>query len=156
MKIKRLVSMLVILVFMFSCIPSSFTFAKDPWAEMEARYVLSDLSSADNTDKEGYFYSMQDKTLLSGSFIRITYSISGTYSDSTEPFILKPFNTEWQGWNDNFVSVGGSQKIRENNYAAYVSIADITASLSSGTIAGINLYFVKNAGSKIDYLFINS
>lgn len=144
MKTKRFVSIFVVLVFMFSCIPSVFTAAEEPWAGMEARYVLSDLSSADNTDKEGYFYSMQDKTLLAGSFIRITYNINGTYSDSAEPFILKPFNTEWGGWDDNFVSVGGSQKIGDDRYAAYILIADITASLSSGTIAGINIYFNKN------------
>lgn len=144
MNFKKVVSLIAAMLFLFNCVPAVFVSAAEPWEDMEARYILSNLSSADNTDKEGYFHSIQDKTLLSGNFIRITYSISGTYTDSTEPFILKPFNTEWGGWDDNFVSVGSSQKTTDNEYTAYISVADITASLSSGTLAGINIYFNKN------------
>lgn len=148
MKLKRFVSVIALFMAVILTVPSTFVLqvsAEEPQTAMEARSILKNLSSADYNKDEGYFYSIDDVSLLSGSYIRLTYSITGTYTDETAPFVFKPYDNTWGGWNDNFVTVGQSVKQSEGEYIAYASIPDIKASLTGGTLAGINAYFNQDA-----------
>lgn len=142
---KRIVSMLMAAMLALTCVPI-LSFAAEPWEGMEARSVFKNYSSADYTKDDGYCCTLDDPTLISGEYFRFTYSIDGTYTDETAPFILKPFTAQYGGWNDNFVTVGASVKQSEGEYIAYVSAAGVRESLTDGEVFGINVYFNLEAG----------
>lgn len=147
MKIKRVVALALVVIFAMSCF--SVAVAENPWDGMVATSVLekvvstSDCVTSDGFD--GYIQTVRDSAYLSSDYIKVTYTVTGTVTDETNIFTIQPFNSEWGGWDDNFITIGNS--ILDNGvYTAYVAVTDIKNSLSSGAFMGINISFVENSG----------
>lgn len=125
-------------------------FAANPWDGMVETSVLEKVTDTTNrvgTDGtfDGYIQTVQGADLLNSSYIKVTYTVTGTVTDDTEIFTVQPFDTAWGGWNDNKIKIGDSI-LSDGVYTAYLSVADVKASLTSGTLKGINISFLENSG----------
>lgn len=114
----------------------------------------------DEDGYKGYIQSLEDSKIFTSDYIKISYTVSGTVTDSTKVFSLKPYDTSWGGWADNPVTIGDSIK-SGSSYVAYLSTAAIVGSLNTGkTIRGINLEFAAESVSAtltgLSYLTENS
>ena len=110
MKIKRVVALALVVIFAMSCF--SVAVAENPWDGMVATSVLekvvstSDCVTSDGFD--GYIQTVRDSAYLSSDYIKVTYTVTGTVTDETNIFTIQPFNSEWGGWDDNFITIGNS------------------------------------------------
>ncbi len=125
--------------------------AENPWDGMKETDALVSVVSTtqfgynSNGEYKGYIQTNQDAEFLAADYIKVTYTISGEFSDDTAVFTIQPFNAEWDGWQDNLVTIGGSA-LDGDTYTAYIAVADVKASLSDGSLFGINISFVEPNG----------
>ncbi len=148
MNYKKMLSIVLTLVFAFSSF--SIVSAEDPWNGMIETNVLQKAVSTkdfgyENGVYNGYIQTNQESEFLSADYIKVVYSIDGEVSDDTEIFTIQPFNTEWNGWQNNFVTPAGST-LENGVYTAYIAMADIKASLSEGSLYGVNVSFMEPSG----------
>lgn len=131
----------LVLVMILSLCQMSIVFADDAWEGLtETAYFEGSVSSPSITDSEGYYTSIEDTDCLNSSYLKLTYTLSGDFTDETEVFIIKTYNTEWGGWEPTYITVGDST-LSDGVYSAYLSMEDILSTLTSGTLRGINIYF---------------
>lgn len=148
MNYKKMLSIVLTLVFAFSSF--SIVSAEDPWNGMIETNVLQKAVNTkdfgyENGVYNGYIQTNQESEFLSADYIKVVYSIDGEVSDDTEIFTIQPFNTEWNGWQNNFVTPAGST-LENGVYTAYIAMADIKASLSEGSLYGVNVSFMEPSG----------
>ncbi len=116
---------------------------------LEKQISTTDLKPREDGSFDGYIQSMTTKEFLTSEYIKVTYTVTGPVADDTNVFTLQPYEiTEWSGWQDNFITIGGS--VSENGaYTAYVHTADVTASFKGNkddyVAQGINISFVEPA-----------
>ncbi len=112
--------------------------------------LTSNDSSHDSKDDSGsYKYDGYIQTVsssdLTGDYFKVTYKAADgvTLSESDKIFTFQPFDTGWGGWQDNIIKVSDSQLDSDTGeYTAWISIADIKASYTSGgTLNGVNISF---------------
>lgn len=129
--------------------------AADPWdgatetSILEKQRVSSDESLLQEDDNDpgkftwGYLQTNSDGKVPTGEYLKVTYTVDGDVEDATKIFNFQPFDSNWGGWNDNFVTIGDSQyDAGTESYTAYISTESIKASLGDGkTLKGINLSF---------------
>lgn len=136
------------------------TFAANPWDGMIETSILEKVMSTSDCYTsgtfKGYIQSSESADELASSYVKVVYSVTGTVSDDTEIFTLQPYNAVWEGWDNNIITIGDS--VLDNGmYTAYMSVPDIKASLSSGTVKGINISFMENSGyeaSILEYYYL--
>lgn len=105
------------------------------------------ISSTDQTGKgdnfNGYIHSGQGADFLAAKYLKITYTVTGDVDENVDLFTFQPFDSGWQGWQNNFVTLADSVKDGDS-YTAYVSVDDVKASLGEGVSAmGINISFTE-------------
>ncbi|MBO5485008.1 MAG: cellulase family glycosylhydrolase [Lachnospiraceae bacterium] len=94
------------------------------------------------TKYDGYLQTVNigDAT---GKYFKVSYKTEGTPAAETKVFTFQPFDTGWNGWEDNIITIGDSQMDSgKGEYVAYISIDAIKKSYTkTGTLKGINLSF---------------
>ena len=125
----------------------------DDWTKYDEKDILTakgniliSNSSDHVTDQySGYIQSNQDGDLPSGDLFKIEYKVSGTVTNDTEIFNIQPFDSEWDGWADNIVTIGNSEYDESTGiYTAYLDINKVKASLKTQKLVkGINIAFVQ-------------
>ncbi len=105
------------------------------------------ISSTDQTGTgdnfKGYIYSGKGADFLAAKYLKITYTVTGDVDENVNLFTFQPFDSNWGGWPNNFVTLADSIKDGDS-YTAYVSVDDVKASLGEGASAmGINISFTE-------------
>lgn len=110
--------------------------------------LISDDSS--RTDTEGNYNGyIQSLTKFTSDYLRITYTVSGKVKDDTKVFTFQPYDLTWQGWEDNFVTIGEST-LENGVYTFTIPTEKVVQSLSTGkSIQGINLSFCPDTGASV-------
>lgn len=122
---------------------------------------LSDKSSEsyENGAFNGYIQTNMDSATLGSDYLYVEYTLDGTVETNSDSQILnfQPFNTSWGGWDNNYVTLGASDYDSSTGvYSFSIKTEKIIASLSSGTIYGINLCFAADYGITIKgYWYLN-
>ncbi|MCC8097966.1 MAG: hypothetical protein LIO44_05315, partial [Eubacterium sp.] len=139
---RKIISLILAAVLCFC--QMTVVFAEDtaePWDGLvETAYFEGSVASSTITAEEGYYATIEDTDFLSSSYIKLTYTLSGDFTEETNVFTLKTYNTEWGGWTPTNITVGDST-LTDGVYSAYLSTADVLATLTEGTLRGINFYF---------------
>lgn len=103
----------------------------------------------ENGSYNGYIqtdYADKNAETIESNYLKLTYKVKGTVTDSTQVFDFQPFNTSWGGWDDNIVTIGDSDYDASTGiYTAYIPTQKVIQSLSSGTLNGINIMFMSDS-----------
>ncbi len=154
MRLKRTVAGLAAAAMSVSSLGlnSLAVFADDakPWENATATSIIgshkdeaSNSASHVGDEYSGYILSNENTQTLSYDYYKISFTVDGDVTDDTIVFDLQPYDTSWQGWNDNFVKIGDCEYDTSTlTYTAYVDVAGVKGTLSTGgTLKGINLNF---------------
>lgn len=149
MKFKRFIAVMLTFAMCFTALASALPIvsAAEPQEGLAETSVLektvktSDCKIVDG-EYNGYIQSNQQSEFLNSEYLKVCYTLSGTAAENANIFTIQPFNTEWGGWQDNFVSLDNSM-LNDGVYTAYISMADIKASLAEGSLYGVNISFVE-------------
>lgn len=105
--------------------------------------LISNSSAHDGTDNkyDGYIQTIYADD-LAGKYFKVSYKSDTALAAGAQVFTFQPFDTDWHGWQDNFITPADSQ-LDNGEYTAYISVDAIKKSYTGGgTFNGINLSFV--------------
>ncbi len=152
MKIKRLLAVLLITALSLTIAPVVYAAAEAPDVSglketaivFPASGGVSSTAQAGSGDSfNGYIHSCQQAEALAAKYFKITYTVTGEAPAAANLFTFQPFDSGWQGWQNNFVTISSSVAESDGSYTAYVPVGDVKASLGEGVSAmGINISFV--------------
>ena len=154
MKIKRILALFIVCAMVLPLVGITASAAEAPdvsglneTSVIEKQISTTDLKPREDGSFDGYIQSMTTKEFLTSDYIKVTYTVTGSVADDADLFTLQPYEvTEWSGWQNNFITIGGS--VSENGvYTAYVRTADVIASFKGSkddfVAQGINISFVE-------------
>lgn len=148
-KIGRIITLLIVFAMAMTPLVGAAD-APDESELKETAIVFPASGGVSSTDQagsgesfNGYIYSGQGAAFLSAKYLKITYTVTGEVGENVNLFTFQPFDSEWGGWQNNFVTIADSIKSGDS-YTAYVSVDDVKASLGEGVAAmGINISFME-------------
>lgn len=108
--------------------------------------LISNSSSHVGSKYDGYIQSTfksSDSAFFESDYLKVTFTIEGDFDDETMVFNFQPFDTNWDGWEQNIVTMGDADYDTATGiYTAYYPTQKIIQSLSTGgTLQGINISF---------------
>ena len=153
MKIKRILALFIVCAMVLPLVgitAVSAAEAPDVSGLKETAIVFpasGGISSTDQTGTgenfSGYIHSGQGADFLAAKYLKITYTVTGDAPENANLFTFQPFDSNWGGWPNNFVTLADSIKDGDT-YTAYVSVDDVKTSLGEGVSAmGINISFME-------------
>ncbi len=152
MKIKKILALFIVCAMVLPLVVITVSAAEAPDVSglKETAIVFpasGGISSTDQTGTgenfSGYIHSGQGADFLAAKYLKITYTVTGDAPENANLFTFQPFDSNWGGWQNNFVTLADSIKDGDT-YTAYVSVDDVKASLGEGVPAmGINISFTE-------------